>query len=66
MDELKNESKCLQKVLRQFINECDEKDINIDDLKSYQDLEDTIGNIDIVISDFTEKLQKIIDQLQFI
>lgn len=71
MDELKRENEYLQRMLKQFRDECDEKDIDIDELKSYQDLEDTIENIDITIiditiSDFTKQLQKILDQLYFI
>lgn len=66
MDELKSEIKELNKRLESFEDECYDKDIDLDDLKSYQELKDVINDCVCDIPSFIDKLQKIIDQLQFI
>lgn len=66
MDELKSEIKELNKRLESFEDECYDKDIDLDNLKSYQELRDVIGDMTQSVPSFTDQLQKIIDQLQFI
>ena len=66
MDELKSEIKELNKRLESFEDECYDKDIDLDNLKSYQELRDVIGDMTQSVPSFTDQLQKIIDQLLFI
>jgi len=66
MDELKSDVKELNKRLESFEDECYDKDIDLDNLKSYQELRDVIGDMTQSVPSFTDQLQKIIDQLQFI
>lgn len=66
MDELKSDVKELNKRLESFEDECYDKDIDLDDLKSYQELKDVINDCVLDVPYFVDKLQKIIDQLSFI
>mgnify|MGYP000899667908 CR=1 FL=1 len=66
MDELKSNVKELNKRLELFEDECYDKDIDLDDLKSYQELKDVINDCVLNVPSFMDKLQKIIDQLSFI
>jgi len=66
MDELKSDVKELNKRLELFEDECYDKDIDLDDLKSYQELKDVINDCVLDVPYFVDKLQKIIDQLSFI
>jgi len=61
MDELKSDVKELNKRLELFEDECYDKDIDLDDLKSYQELKDVINDCVLDVPYFVDKLQKIID-----
>lgn len=66
MDELKSDVEELNKRFELFEDECYDKDIELDDLKSYQELKDVINDCVLYVPYFVDKLQKIIDQLSFI
>jgi len=56
MDELKSDVEELNKRLELFEDECYDKDIDLDDLKSYQELKDVINDCVLYVPYFVDKL----------